>query len=127
MIDIASPHGYDEPVINYKSMSATIVTNENFEAEVIKSELPVIIDFWAEWCGPCKVLSPIIEELAKEYEGKIKVAKVNVDEQPELSSTKFQIMSIPTMKFFKGGLEVDELIGAAPKQSIEEKLKKMLA
>jgi thioredoxin 1 len=127
MIDIASPHGYDKPVINYKSMSATIVTNENFEAEVIKSELPVIIDFWAEWCGPCKVLSPIIEELAKEYEGKIKVAKVNVDEQPELSSTKFQIMSIPTMKFFKGGLEVDELIGAAPKQSIEEKLKKMLA
>lgn len=107
-------------------MSATIVTKDNFEEEVLKSNVPVIVDFWAEWCGPCRVLSPIIEALGEEYSGKVKVCKVNVDEEPELSSTKFQIMSIPTMKFFKDGQEVDELIGAAPKPTIEEKLKKLL-
>ncbi len=107
-------------------MSATIVTKDNFEEEVLKSNVPVIVDFWAEWCGPCRVLSPIIEALGEEYSGKVKVCKVNVDEEPELSSTKFQIMSIPTMKFFKDGHEVDELIGAAPKPTIEEKLKKLL-
>jgi thioredoxin 1 len=104
-------------------MNEVVITNTNFEAEVLKSELPVMIDFWAEWCGPCKVLSPLVEELAKEYQGKIKVGKVNVDEENDLS-TKYQILSIPTLKFFKGGQEVGEIVGAAPRTTIEAEIKK---
>jgi thioredoxin 1 len=106
-------------------MAETIVTNANFEDEVLKSPLPVMIDFWAAWCGPCKILSPLVEELAKQYEGKIKVGKVNVDEENDLSS-KYQILSIPTLKFFKDGLEVGELVGAAPRTTIEAEIKKLL-
>jgi thioredoxin 1 len=84
-----------------------------------------MIDFWAAWCGPCKILSPLVEELAKQYEGKIKVGKVNVDEENDLSS-KYQILSIPTLKFFKDGLEVGELVGAAPRTTIEAEIKKLL-
>ena len=101
------------------------ITEENFDKEVLQSPLPVMIDFWAEWCGPCKVLSPIIEELAKDYEGKVKVGKVDVDDQGALSM-RYNIMSIPTVKFFKGGRQVGELIGAAPKATVEAELKKHL-
>src|SRR5580700_3662533 len=99
-------------------MNEVILTEENFDKEVLKSDLPVMVDFWAVWCGPCKVLGPIVEEISKEYEGKLKVGKINVDENNSLSS-KYGIMSIPTLKFFKGGAMVGELIGAAPKSVLE--------
>jgi thioredoxin 1 len=102
-----------------------ILTDDNFKSEVLDSSLPVVVDFWAEWCGPCKVLSPIVEELAKEYEGKIKVGKLNVDEYSSLA-TQYNIMSIPTLKFFKDGKMVGELIGAAPKPTVEAELKKYI-
>lgn len=99
------------------------ITAGNFEQEVLQSPIPVIVDFWAVWCGPCKVLSPIIEQIGQEQQGKVKVVKVNVDEEPDLTQ-RFNVMSIPTMKFFKGGQAVGELIGAAPKVTIETELAK---
>ena len=101
------------------------LTKENFDAEVINSSTPVLVDFWAEWCGPCKAIGPVIAELAQTYEGKLKVGKLNVDEQPEISM-QYSIMSIPTMKFFKDGKIVGELIGAAPKSTIEEEVRKVV-
>lgn len=106
-------------------MSETIVNESNFENEVLSSEKPVLVDFWAEWCGPCKVLSPIVEEIAKDFEGKLKVGKVNVDENNNLAM-RYGVMSIPTLKFFKQGKVVGELIGAQPKANIEEVLKALL-
>lgn len=102
-----------------------IGTKENFASEVMQSEIPVLVDFWAAWCGPCKVLGPIIEEIAAEHEGKLKVVKVNVDEQPDLAS-EYNILSIPTMKLFKDGQQVTELIGAAPKSNITGEITKYL-
>ena len=104
-------------------MSEITVKNDSFEADVLQSDKVVLVDFWAVWCGPCKVLGPIVAELAEEYKDKLVVAKVNVDDEQELSQ-KFNIMSIPTMKFFKGGKEVGEIIGAAPKHTIETELAK---
>ena len=101
------------------------LNEQNFSQEVLNSDLPVMVDFWAVWCGPCKVLSPIVEELAKDYAGKLKVGKVNVDENNQLAS-KYNVMSIPTLKFFKSGKMVSELIGAAPKATIEAEIKKHL-
>ncbi|MBU6447401.1 thioredoxin [Patescibacteria group bacterium] len=101
------------------------VTKSNFEQEVLKSETPVIVDFWAAWCGPCRAISPVVEELGKEYAGKAKVVKINVDEENELAM-QFGIMSIPTLKFFKGGKIVGEIIGAAPKPNIVAELQKHL-
>ena len=104
-------------------MNEVILDEKNFDQEVLASSLPVLVDFWAVWCGPCKVLSPIVEELAKEYEGRLKVGKVNVDENNALSQ-KYGIMSIPTLKFFKAGKVVGEMIGAAPKATVEAEIKK---
>ena len=106
-------------------MSETTLTSNNFDAEVLNSEVPVLVDFWAVWCGPCRAVAPIIEELAKEYEGKIKVGKVNVDENNDLA-IRYGVMSIPTMKFFKGGKIVNEIIGAAPKAQFEDAIKKLI-
>ncbi len=106
-------------------MSEIILNEENFEKEVLQSELPVMVDFWAVWCGPCKVLSPIVEELGRDYEGKLKVGKVNVDENNQLAQ-RYNVMSIPTLKFFKNGKLVGELIGAAPKATIEAQLKTIM-
>ncbi len=106
-------------------MSEITLDDKNFESEVINSNLPVLVDFWAVWCGPCKVLSPIVEEIGRDYEGKLKVGKVNVDENNSLAA-RYGIMSIPTLKFFKNGKLAGELIGAAPKSSIEQEIKKYL-
>jgi len=99
-------------------MSNIDINEANFEQEVLKAKGLVMVDFWAEWCGPCKVLSPIVEEIAKEQKDKVKLAKVNVDENNNLSG-QYGIMSIPTLKFFKDGKIVGELIGAAPKATVE--------
>ena len=100
-------------------MSAEIeVTNDNFDAEVLKSDIPVLADFWAEWCVPCKMIAPVLEEIAGELNGKLKIAKVNVDEQGELAS-QFGIVSIPTLLLFKGGEVVNKQVGAGSKDIIE--------
>ncbi|MCR5033998.1 MAG: thioredoxin [Clostridia bacterium] len=98
-------------------MAEIIVTKDNFQKEVIESEVPVLVDFWATWCGPCRMLAPTLEEIASEQEGVIKVGKVNVDEQPELAR-QFGIMSIPTLIVFKDGQITNQTMGLQPKASI---------
>jgi thioredoxin 1 len=103
-------------------MSSTLhLTDASFETEVVKSEHPVLIDFWASWCGPCKMIAPIIDELATEYQGKVKVGKVDVDSNQN-TAIHFGIRSIPTLLIFKGGQVVDTIVGAVPKQTIVDKL-----
>ncbi|MDD6158056.1 MAG: thioredoxin [Oscillospiraceae bacterium] len=99
-------------------MAEIVVTKENFETEVLSSELPVLVDFWADWCGPCRMVAPILEEMARDLEGKIKVGKVNVDEQGELAAM-FGVSSIPTMIVFKDGKAVKGAVGARPRAQIE--------
>lgn len=101
------------------------VTDETFDKEIIESDLPVMVDFWAEWCGPCRMVSPVVEELAGEYKGKIKVAKMDVDKNRQ-TPAKFGIRNIPTLILFKGGEVAQTIIGAQPKSHIEEELKKVL-
>jgi len=98
-------------------MAEIILTKDNFEAEVLNSEIPVLVDFWASWCGPCMMLSPVIAELAEELEGKVKVGKVNVDEQNELA-IKYRVASIPTLLLFKDGELVNTSVGFMPKNDI---------
>jgi len=100
-------------------------TDDNFKKEVLESSLPVLVDFWATWCGPCKVIAPIVEELAKEYEGKIKIGKLNVDENSR-SATSYGIMSIPTLIFFKSGKIMDQVTGALSKQDLKRKIEESL-
>ena len=100
-------------------------TDVNFEEEVLKSNLPVLVDFWAPWCTPCSMIAPFIEEIAKEYEGRLKVCKVNVDES-QRTALEYGIMSIPTLAIFKDGKLVDTIIGAVPKALLEEKIKPYL-
>lgn len=102
-------------------MAELKITRENFENEVMKSNIPVLIDFWAPWCGPCQMMGPIIEQLAEEYEGKAKVGKVNVDEEGELSQA-FGVMSIPTIVLVKDGKVVRQAVGARPKAEVEAML-----
>ena len=103
-------------------MGEITLTKDNFEAEVINSDKPVLVDFWAVWCGPCQALAPTIKEIAEDYEGKIKIGKVNVDEQPELAQ-QFGILSIPTLIYFKDGKEEEKIIGLQTKAEIEAILK----
>ncbi len=95
-------------------MAEIIITAENFESEVLNSDIPVLVDFWAPWCGPCKMLGPVIEQIAEEYDGKIKVGKCNTDENTDLAIEN-NISSIPAVKLFKGGQIVDESVGFVPK------------
>jgi thioredoxin 1 len=101
------------------------ITDDNFEAEVTKSDKPVLIDFWAVWCGPCKLIAPIVEELATEYDGKVKIGKLDVDSNQQ-TSIKFGVRSIPTLLLFKNGNLKDTIIGAVPKSKIVEKLNAVL-
>ena len=96
-------------------------TKDSFEKEVLESKEPVLIDFYADWCGPCKMMAPVVEKLAEKYEGKVKVGKVNTDDEPELAQM-FQVMSIPNFVIIKDGKVVDRVIGAVPQQALEEKL-----
>jgi thioredoxin 1 len=100
-----------------------VLTDQNFEAEVLKSDKPVLVDFWASWCGPCLAMGPIIEELAKEFDGKAKVGKINVDENSK-TAQDFSIMSIPALKIFKGGKVVQEFVGMQAKETLKEALEK---
>ena len=102
-------------------MSALHLSEQNFSQEVEKSSLPVLVDFWAEWCGPCKAIAPILDQLAVELQGKMKIVKVNVDESPDLAG-KFNIMSIPSLLVFKNGTPVDQIVGAMPKDRLLAKL-----
>lgn len=102
-------------------MAEIKLTSQNFENEVLRSDKPVLVDFWAQWCGPCKMLSPVIEEIAEEYEGKIKVAKCNIDEEMQLA-VQYGISSIPTILLFENGEIVKKSIGFAPKESLIEEL-----
>ena len=103
-------------------MAEIILTSDNFETEVIGSEIPVLVDFWAPWCGPCKMLGPVISQIAEENEGKVKVGKVNVDEEDELAA-QYGIQSIPTVLLFKGGEVVEQSLGFKPKVFFEDLIK----
>src|SRR5215813_4303004 len=101
------------------------VTDRNFEEEILKSPVPVLVDFWAVWCGPCRMIAPSVEQLATQYKGKVKVAKMNVDDHV-LVPQKYEIRSIPTLLIFKGGNVVQQIVGAVPRAKIEEAIKKHL-
>jgi thioredoxin 1 len=103
------------------TMAEVTITNANFEEEVIKSEIPVLVDFWATWCGPCRMVGPVVSEIAEEYEGKVKVGKVNVDEEDELAE-RFGVQSIPTIILFKNGEEAARNVGFAPKAKLIQML-----
>lgn len=105
------------------SANIVVATKANFESEVLKSSTPVLVDFWAEWCGPCKMIAPMLDELANEYVGKAKVVKVNIDEHPELA-TQFRVTAIPTLLFFKGGQVVEQTVGAKSKRDLKASLDK---
>ena len=98
------------------------VTDVNFKQEVLESDIPVLVDFWAEWCAPCQMVAPTIKAIAEEYQGKLKVCKLNVDEGPKMSS-KYEVMSIPTLAIFKNGDIVDKVIGAVSKSELETAIK----
>ncbi|WNC46140.1 thioredoxin [Thermosynechococcus sp. GLH187] len=105
--------------------SALSVTDATFEEEVLNSDIPVLVDFWAPWCGPCRMVAPVVDEIANEYQGRVKVVKVNTDENSKVA-TDYGIRSIPTLMIFKGGQKVDILVGAVPKTKIEATLEQFL-
>ena len=107
-------------------MSERTFTDQTWDQEVLNSDLPVVVDFWAQWYRPCSMIAPVVEEISQEYEGKIKVGKLNVDENP-ITPGKYQVKAIPTVLFFKGGKLVDTVVGVVPKKVFVEKIEKMIA
>ncbi|MFM7426393.1 MAG: thioredoxin [Elainella sp.] len=106
-------------------MSAAAVTDETFEQEVIGSSVPVLVDFWAPWCGPCRMVAPVVDEIAEQYSGQVKVVKVNTDDNPGIAN-KYGIRSIPTLMIFKGGQRVDMVVGAVPKTTLANTIEKYI-
>jgi len=102
------------------------ITDDTFEKEVVQSDLPVLVDFWADWCAPCKMIAPIVEDLATEYDGKVKFAKLDVDSNPKVATT-YGIRGIPTLLIFKNGSPVDQVVGAVPKAVLKGRLEKAVA
>ncbi|MEG4944011.1 thioredoxin [Microcoleus sp. F4-D5] len=105
--------------------TAAQVTDSSFKQEVLESEVPVLVDFWAPWCGPCRMVAPVVDEIALQYEGQVKVVKVNTDENPQVAS-QYGIRSIPTLMIFKGGTRVDMVVGAVPKTTLANTLEKYI-
>ncbi|NEO13743.1 MULTISPECIES: thioredoxin [unclassified Moorena] len=105
--------------------NAAPVTDSSFQAEVLESDIPVLVDFWAPWCGPCRMVSPVVDEIAQQYEGQVKVVKLNTDENPKVAGD-YGIRSIPTLMIFKGGQRVDMVVGAVPKTTLANTLEKHL-
>lgn len=105
--------------------AAAQVTDSTFDEEVVESDVPVLVDFWAPWCGPCRMVAPVVDEIAEQYAGQVKVVKVNTDENPNVAS-KYGIRSIPTLMIFKGGAKVDMVVGAVPKTTLAQTLEKHL-
>jgi thioredoxin 1 len=108
------------------SNDVVTLQDATFEQEVLKSDTPVLVDFWAVWCGPCKAIAPTVEELAKQYKGKVKVAKMDVDEHQQVPQ-QYGIRSIPTLLLFKGGRVVDTIVGAVPKSKLEDSIKRVIS
>jgi len=107
-------------------MSTIKVDSNNFEADVLRADKPVVVDFWAEWCGPCKMIAPSLDEIANELSGQIQIAKVNIDENPELA-TQFGVRSIPTLLMFKNGEVASNMVGAAPKSRLSDWIREAMA
>ncbi|SRR6056297_2317256 len=105
---------------------AQTFTDDSFEEDVLKSDKPVLVDFWAEWCGPCRMVGPVVDELAEEFEGKARIGKVDVDNNPEIS-TKYGIRSIPSLLIFKNGEVVDQIVGAVPKAQLKKQLEAQMS
>ncbi|KKR51002.1 MAG: lpbca thioredoxin [Candidatus Levybacteria bacterium GW2011_GWC1_40_19] len=127
---LSSPFSVDTSIFvcysMFYEMADVNFSDQNFEAEVLKSAEPVVVDFWAEWCTPCRIVSPIIEELAEEYKGKVKVGKLNVDENPSVSG-QFNVMSIPSILIFKDGMPVKTIIGAQAKDNFKRAIDEVLS
>ena len=104
----------------------TELNSTNFDSEVIKSDVPVVVDFWAAWCGPCRMIAPVVEKMAEKYQGKVKFAKINIDDNREIAA-KYNVMSIPLLLFFKGGKQVDSSLGAVPENKIKPKVEALLS
>jgi thioredoxin 1 len=106
--------------------AAADVNDQTFETEVLQADTPVLVDFWAPWCGPCRMVAPVVDEIAGQYQGKLKVVKLNTDDSPN-TAVRFQIMSIPTLLLFKNGKAVEQIVGAQPKQALVSKIEPHLA